>query len=241
MTAIAVAIISFFSTALGGLFAIHQRQRLYLVMAFSAGVLVAAAFFDLLPEAIDLAGSGASSSSNDVFLSGALGFLVFYALERFVHLTAAGHGHDHGAHFGPIAALGLTTHSFLDGVAIGVAFRANPAIGLIVGIAVVAHDFADGVSTVTLVLRSRGGLRAPVGWLLADALAPVIGAAAGQLLSIPRATLADLLGFFAGSFVFLGASHLLPESHQGRKEPSLMIAVIAGFAFLFVVTRVLGG
>jgi len=239
MTAIALSVVTFFSTALGGLFAIHQRHRLYLVMAFSAGVLVAAALLDLLPEAADLASHSPGASVSGVFVAAAVGFLVFYGLERFVHMSAAGHGD--GSSFGTIAALGLSTHSFLDGVAIGVAFRANPAVGLIVGIAVIGHDFADGVSTVAVVLRSRGGLRAPMGWLLVDALTPIIGATAAQLVAFPPGSVADLLGFFAGSFLFIGGSHLLPESHQARKEPALMIAVVAGFVFLFVVTQVLAG
>lgn len=239
MTAIGLAVISFFSTVLGGLFAIHQRHRLYLIMAFSAGVLVAAAFLDLLPEAIGLASQANGVPTGNVLVTAALGFLVFYGLERFVHMSAA--GHDHGSSFGTVAALGLSVHSFLDGFAIGVAFRVNPTVGLIVAIAVIGHDFADGVSTVAIVLRSRGGLRAPLAWLLLDAAAPVIGAASALLIAVPEGTLAELLGFFAGSFLFIGGSHLLPESHQERKDPELMVAVLAGFIFLFLVTRVLGG
>ena len=63
-------------------------------------------------------------------------------------------------------------HSFLDGFAIGSAFHANSTIGGLVAIAVIAHDFGDGVSTVGVVLGSKGGFRASIGWLLADAIAP---------------------------------------------------------------------
>jgi ZIP family zinc transporter len=239
MTALALSFVTFISTALGGAFALRQRRNLNLVMAFAAGVLVAAALLDLFPEALDTVASSPGGSADTVFLGAAAGFLVFYALERFVHLTAAGH-EDH-SHFGAVAALGLTIHSFLDGFAIGAAFRANPTVGLIVAIAVISHDFADGVSTVAVVLASRGGLRASISWLAADALAPVVGAAAALYIALPEASLGTVLGFFAGSFLFVGASHLLPESHLEKRSAALPAAVACGFAFLYVATHLLQG
>lgn len=237
MTVLILSAITFVSTLLGGLFALHQRRNLNLIMAFAAGVLIAAAFLDLLPEAIDLARETADLGAESVLIGSTVGFLVFYGLERFVHLTAA--GHDGKGRFGAVAALGLTTHSFLDGFAIGAAFRANPTIGAIVAIAVIAHDFADGVSTVAIVLGSRGNVRTSIIWLIADALAPVIGSAAALLIAIDTGSLAIILGFFAGSFLFIGGSHLLPESHQEHREVAMPIAVVLGFAFLFIVTHLL--
>ena len=258
MTAIAISLLTFVSTSLGGLVALRQRRHLYLVMAFSAGVLVAAALFDLLPEAFNLVKEAPGLSIDDVLLATAIGYLLFYSLERFVHLSAAGHEkpeeadhehddperdhhHDHHANagFGTVAALGLSVHSFLDGFAIGVAFQASATIGAIVAVAVIAHDFSDGVSTVSVILSSRGGVRASIGWLLVDAIAPVVGAASALVLIVQPATLAPLLGFFAGTFLFIGGSHLLPESHHGRQSPLLPLLVFAGFAFLYVVTHVL--
>lgn len=239
VTALILAGVTFVSTLSGGLFALHQRRNLNLIMAFSAGVLVAAAFLDLLPEAFDLVEAKVGVSANGVLIAATIGYLAFYGLERFVHLTAA--GHEGKERFGAVAALGLTTHSFLDGFAIGAAFRANPAIGAVVAVAVIAHDFADGVSTVVLVLGSRGTVRASFGWLLADALAPVVGAAVALLVAMSTGNLALTLGFFAGSFLFIGASHLLPESHQEHRELALPIAVVLGILFLFVVTQILSG
>lgn len=213
-------------------------------MAFSAGILIAAALLDLLPDAFDVAGRAGGSSTRHVLLGAALGFLVFYGLDRFVHLTAAGHeeaGGSHGAEaFGAVAALGLVVHSFLDGFAIGSAFRADQAVGILVAAAVIAHDFGDGVSTVSLVLSSRRGVRASLGWLLADALAPLVGSAVALAIALPTGALADLLGFFAGSFLFIGGSHLLPEAQQEHHDWWLPAAVLAGFVLIFVATQVLG-
>jgi zinc transporter ZupT len=241
MTAIALSVLTFFSTALGGLFALRWRKQLYLVMGFSAGILVAAALLDLLPDALQIASDSKQSSQNNVLLGAALGFLAYYSLEFFVHRGAAGHEQLQGgpAAFGSMAALGLTVHSFLDGFAIGSAFQASSTIGALVAIAVIAHDFGDGVSTVGVVLGSWGGVRASIGWLLADSLAPVAGCAAALLISISPGRIADLLGFFAGSFLFIGAAHLLPEAQQEGKVGWLYLTVVIGFGFIFIVSRFL--
>jgi len=240
VTALVLSFLTFFSTALGGLFALHRRNQLYLVMGFSAGLLVAAALLDLLSDAFELVSESGQSSAANVLLAAVFGFLMYYGLDFFVHRGTAGHERRHGkAAFASVAALGLTVHSFLDGFAIGSAFQANSRIGMLVAIAVIAHDFGDGVSTVGVVLGSRSGLRASVGWLVADAAAPVMGCGAALIVSISQGVIANLLGFFAGSFLFIGAVHLLPEAEREAKGPWLYITVMAGFAFVLIVSRVL--
>src|SRR5579862_4277775 len=114
MTALLFSLLTFFSTALGGLFALHRRRQLYLVMGFAAGTLVAAALLDLLPDAIRLVHNSGKASTTRVLAASAVGFLVFWGLDHLVHLAAAGHEAGHGRiAFGPIAAFGLTVHSFL--------------------------------------------------------------------------------------------------------------------------------
>jgi ZIP family zinc transporter len=243
MIALLLSLVTFVSTLLGGLFALHRRRQLYLVMGFAAGILVGAALLDLLPEALDLAAATKGAEVLTVLRGAVIGFLVFYGLDRSVHLLAAGHADSHtsphaGHTFGAAAALGLTIHSFLDGFAIGSGFRAATAIGVLVAIAVIAHDFGDGVSTVAVVLGAKGSTRASLGWLAADALAPVAGAAAATLLAIPPGLLVGVLGFFAGSFLFIGAAHLLPEAGREGKGVALPLAVVAGFAFIALVTQV---
>jgi ZIP family zinc transporter len=225
MIAISFAALTFLSTMAGGLFAVRQRERLYLVMGAAAGVLLGAALFDLLPEAVELARPSPVRAAAGV----AAGFAVFFALERFVHLGAAGHrAADGGDSFGSWAALGLTLHSFVDGLAVGSAFTSDIRLGVLVGVAVVAHDFGDGVSTVGVVLGSRGALRASIGWLLADAVAPLAGAALALFVHLDRPHLAIVLGFFAGSFFFLGAGHLIPEAIRAGPRGHVAATVSAG-------------
>ena len=159
MTAIALSAITFVSTALGGIFALRWRKHLYLVMGFSAGILIAAALLDLLPDAFEVASQSGQSTVETILLFAAIGFIVYYSLELFVHRGAAVHEKRQGkVAFASMAAFGLTVHSFLDGFAIGSAFHANSTIGGLVAVAVIAHDFGDGVSTVGVVLGSSGAV-----------------------------------------------------------------------------------
>jgi zinc transporter ZupT len=152
---------------------------------------------------------------------------MYYSVDFFVHRSSAAHVRQHGRT--AFAALGLTVHSFLDGFAIGSAFQANSRIGALVAIAVITHDFGDGVSTVGIVLGSRGRVLASVGWLVADAAAPVVGCGAALLLSISQGMIADLLGYCAGSFLFIGAAHLLPAAQREAEGSRLYVAVTAAF------------
>ncbi len=236
MTALLFAAVTFVSTALGGLFAVHRRRHLHLVMGVAAGMIIASALLDLLPDAWALARDHGQWGAVSIGVAAAVGFLAFLAVDRAVHSDAAGH-REHGVReFGAIAALGLTAHSFIDGMAIGAAFEQSAPLGALIGVAVIAHDFGDGVSTVGVVLGSRGALRASMGWLLVDAAAPLLGVLVAHALHVPRAVLAHLLAFFAGTFLFVGGAHLLPEAARERRGAWPAASFVIGFAFIGAAT-----
>jgi len=259
---IAFAVLPFFSTLLGGSAALRLRHRLHPFMAFAAGVLVATALADLLPEATGLIGAGGGP-----FLPGAaavLGFLFFSALEAFVHRQTWEHEHQRLAfqvepddphehsqlqvaadsRLGVVGPISLIVHSALDGLAIGLGFRAGMEVGLLVGVAVVAHDFADGMNVVTLSLSLMGGthLREARVLLLLDALAPPVGAAIGTFAEMGDTVLGLLLAVFSGVFLAVGAEHLLPEAQHRSPgaSPLLVLLTVLGAAAVVAVRSVLG-
>jgi ZIP family zinc transporter len=256
---IAFAILPFFSTLLGGSAAIRLRHRLHPFMAFAAGVLVATALADLLPEANDLVGA-----QSIPILPGAaavVGFLLFSALEAFIHRETWEHEHqrlasqyepgDPHEHASPsrrtsplsiVGPISLIAHSTLDGLAIGLAFRASGEVGLLVGLAVLAHDFADGMNVVTLALAGGGRLTVARLLLFLDALAPPIGAAIGTFIQLDNMVLGFLLAGFAGVFLAVGAGHLLPEANHHRPGQSVQLVLLtAAGAALVLIIRALAG
>jgi zinc transporter ZupT len=150
-----------------------------------------------------------------------------------------GHGDEHADdhHRGTLGAASLSLHSFLDGVGIGLAFQVDASVGAIVAAAVLAHDFSDGINTVTMILRNRGrGIRA-LRWLLLDAVAPVLGVLATTFFTLSDSQLGLVLSLFCGFFLYLGASDLLPESHHRHPKRLTGFMNIAGAAAIWITVH----
>jgi len=235
MTALLVLLIALgamTATMLGGVMALKLAGKLPLVMGFSAGAVIGVAFFDLAPEALE-AGRGLYAPSELLALS-ALGFFLYTVLDRLV----ARHDCEGQANpaRGLIGAASFSAHSVLDGFAMGVAFQASREIGLIVAAAVLAHDFADGLNTVNVVMKNGGSRSFALRWLAVDAVAPVLGASFSLLITPSAGVLAILLAVFCGFFLHIGASGLLPESHRAYPRPATTVATLMGAVFLYAVT-----
>ncbi len=239
MQAIALSIGAFISTLLGGTLALKFKDRLHLIMGFTAGVLLGVVSFDILPEIIEL------TRSNDFdpirpMVALVIGFLLFHVLEK---VTVIHHAHEdeYAPHkhpdVGVLSALALAGHSFMDGVGIGFGFQVSATVGVLVSIAVIAHDFTDGMNTVTLMLSSHNTTGKAKTLLLLDALTPILGALSTLLFHVSPAVLVLYLGFFAGFLLYIGASDILPEAHSKHSSFKLIGLTILGVVLIFVVTR----
>lgn len=234
--AVILSVATFFMTMLGGLLALHLQDRLHLILGFSAGAIIGVAFFDLMPEAVELA---APTHEVPLVLGlVAVGFVGYMILDR----TIAPHGHKGERseklwQRGALGAGSLSVHSFLDGFAIGLAFKVSASVGAVVAAAVLAHDFSDGINTVGVVLNKKGGSRSALGWLLLDAVAPVIGAGSTLFLNVPEDVLGFLLALFAGFFIYISASDLLPESYHDHPTSLTTAMTILGIAVVYVAVK----
>ncbi|MCX6713123.1 MAG: hypothetical protein NTY66_02870 [Candidatus Vogelbacteria bacterium] len=126
---ILIASATFISTLLGGLFALRFKDRLHLILGFSAGAVIGVAFFDLIPEAIGLGAKYFSVSG--IMTVVAIGFVVYMIIDRSVVLHRHAHEEDEGEASvgrGLLGAGSLVTHSFFDGLAIGLALA--PVLGV---------------------------------------------------------------------------------------------------------------
>jgi zinc transporter ZupT len=222
------ALSAFLMTLAGGAFAFRYRQYLLYIMAFSAGLLIGVAFLDLMPEVMQLAQEH-QLDFRQLMLTTVCGFLSIFLLEKLliIHSEKAHDVPGHHHHVGTAGAIGLSFHSFLDGLAIGVGFQAGSRVGLIVLVAVVAHDFADGLNTVTFMLAARNSVWRTAALLAVDAVAPVAGALLTSVITVDPRVIAFQLAFFAGFLLYLGASDLLPHVHE-RPRPALVVSTLGG-------------
>lgn len=241
MTVLLISLCAFGATLLGGAFAIRFKDRLHLILGFSAGAVLGVAFFDLMPESIGLGAHYYTIATTLSFV--AVGFLFFMMLDRSVVMHSH-HAMPHDDHEatprGKLGALSLSIHSFLDGAAIGLAFQVSAAVGIIVATAVLVHDFSDGINTVNLIFKNNGEKREARKWLLVDAIAPVLGAASTLFFTLPESALAIILAVFSGFFLYIGASDLLPESYHGHPTRWTTFATLLGAGVLFAAIKLAG-
>jgi zinc and cadmium transporter len=247
------------------LFATIRRSDL--LLSFSAGVMLGAAFFHMLPEAVDQGGS-------HVVPFVVLGFLALYLAERFVlvhvcaepgpnrRLSTAGaplphhedeHDHDHGDHAHPdgtgcdvhtlglAAWLGMSAHTLVDGFALGAA-SVTPELGLLVFLAILAHKVPNSFSLSTILLSEGYSRGRAVAMNAAFALMVPVGAGIYLLLREavqgPRFT-ALALAASAGTFLHLSLSDILPDLHRrGESRWRLSAALVAGLAAMALLSLV---
>ncbi len=192
--------------------ALRFQRQIPLILGISAGAVIGVALFDLLPEALAL--TAKAYQPTEVLGVVGAGFAGYMLLERLL----------------PVAAQARSGH-------LRPAFKAAPGIGIVVALAVLAHDLADGVNTVTLSLSGGGGAGRARGWLIADALAPLAGIGATRLFSVGQPTLGLASALFAGFFLYLGASELTPGSYRTLPRPWTSLATLAGMAAIYAVVR----
>ncbi len=242
LSAILLAVVTCFSTFLGGAFAAKRRKNIGVLGAFAAGVLITSSLLDLLPQTFKLATS-VNLLLDTVMALTVVGFLFLYVISRTVTRHVYTEDGEYSEIKHPIGGLfatsQLSVHSFIDGLAIGFGFQTDIHVGIIIAFVVICHDFTDGLSTVTVMLNSGNSLKNSLRMLFLDAVAPVLGAVVALFIVVPEYYLALLLPFFAGGFLYLGASDLLPEAHEKNPQVSTVVFCTSGFIVVFLLTYVL--
>jgi len=215
--------------SLVGVFALSISEEklhkiLFIFVGFSAGSILGAAYFNLLPEAVELAGNSTA------FLYITVGFVFFFFLERFIYWY---HGHGHKSDieermplkkFVYINLIGDAVHNLIDGMVIAVSFLIGIPAGVIATLAVSFHELPQEIGDFGLLIY--GGLTRTKALLFNffSALTAVAGAVFSNILSIHTAAFTGfLVAFAAGGFIYLAASELIPEI---QKEDNVGKSVI---------------
>jgi zinc and cadmium transporter len=235
-----------------------RRHALPFMVAFATGALLSAALLGLLPEAIEKAGP---DNYGKVGLSLLGGIALFFVLEKLVlwrHCHADdcethspepvqthghGHGHDHhDAHRrapGVMIIIGDTIHNALDGVLIAAAFLIDINLGIMTGLAVLAHEVPSEVGNFAIMLHSGMSRARAFGWNLFSALGSVLGGLVGYLaLSQLQSALPYALGVSAASLLYVAVADLIPGLHRrvGARDSVLQVILIAaGVALVALV------
>ena len=120
-------------------------------------------------------------------------------------------------------------------------FQFNFGLGIIAAVAVVSHDFSDGIVTITLMLSSGNYVKVSLGFLMIVAIAPIVGAAATLFFIMPDNYLVFFFSFLTGGFIYLGTMHLLRKSYEDNPKWVTIVTFVSGILLIFVLTRVVNG
>ncbi|MFH1369077.1 MAG: ZIP family metal transporter [Elusimicrobiota bacterium] len=207
------------------------RNSVFLI-SFASGVMLAIAFFHLIPEAAGLY-PGAIAL---VFA----GFLVLYLLQQVMMFHAC---HDEACHvhrMSVLSTIGLTLHSLLDGLAIGVGFEAGAKLGMIMTLAVVLHKIPDGITITGILLHARRERKSVISFSTLVAMATPAGAVISYffLRGISHDVLGMMLAFMGGSFLYLAAADLLPETHKEHNRANALFFFI-GIVLIWIIGRII--
>jgi zinc transporter ZupT len=113
-------------------------------------------------------------------------------------------------------------------------------VGIVVAIAVLTHDFSDGINTMNMVLKNGGSRLQGLRWLAADALAPVLGIASTYFFTLRAEWFGTALALFAGFFLYIGASDLIPESYHAHPKFLTTAMTLVGAAVLYLAIALIG-
>lgn len=204
----------------------------HLLASFAAGVLLGAAFFDLLPEAVN----GAEETGTNIFLWTFLGIILFFLIERFIHWFH--HHHEYHEHEQeskttvPLIIFGDTVHNFVDGMVIAATFMVSIPLGVVTAIAVAAHEIPQEVGDFGLLLH-KGLAKEKI--ILVNILSAAVAIAGAILTYLLGEALENylpiLLALTAGFFIYIATSDLIPEIHYERRR---------GFAAMETVLLIVG-
>jgi zinc transporter ZupT len=230
-------ILTCIATFIGGIIALRLHTRLHLLLGFTAGVILSVIAFDILPEIVSIANT-LSVNIRFAFIPLVAGFLVFHIVEKYI-LIHHSHEGDYENHRHPTlgigSALALISHSFLDGIAIGLAFQVSQTTGIAIAIAVLAHDFSDGINTVSLMLSHNNTKVKALWYLMADALAPALGALSTLFFTLSERFSLLYLGFFGGFLLYICAADILPEAHSRHSRWTTVAMTILGAVGMYYV------
>lgn len=231
---------AFLATLLGGTIGLWWKDKKHITLGFTGGVLIGVVAFELLPEIFEMVHEN-NLNIQIPMIALVLGFFIFHIAEKIflVHHVHEGHYGEHKhPTVGTLSASALVVHSFIDGMGIGLGFQISLAAGFAVAIAVLAHDFSDGLNTVSFITAHGNNDKKAWTFLLLDALAPVLGGLSVLFFVVSPFYLLLYLGFFAGFLLYISASDILPEAHSNHSSNTAIVMTILGVLFMYIVSVV---
>ena len=219
------------------------------MVSLSVGILLSTSLLHALPEAFE-----SDADAHALFATLLAGLLGFFLLEKLAilrhshHYEGDGHGHEHGhdAHeagkAGWMILIGDGLHNFTDGILIAAAFLADPSLGLITALAIVAHEIPQEIGDFIVLLNAGFSRSRAYVYNLICSLMAVIGGVVGYL-TLERATdwIPYVLVFASSGFIYIAVSDLMPQMQRRatlrETIPQILLITVGVAVVLFLTSQ----
>lgn len=232
MTPIFAALAHFFVILFTGLLPLTWKlegKYFDVFLSFGAGALLSAAFLHMIPSAIPALGP-----ATGFFLL--CGYLVMTFIERFTMAHPCGEEACPSHRIGLVALFGLSVHSVIAGMALGVGLTGSIEMATSIALlsAILVHKVPETLALMSLLTISGWRGASGLGMLLIFALMGPTGILVGAMIGAQsEAFLSGALAISAGTFLYIASSDLLPHLHKKMKEEWVnFIAFLVGLAAL---------
>jgi zinc and cadmium transporter len=210
------------------------RKILYLLVAFSTGVLMGGGLLHLLDESLEELGS------DKALMIMIAGFSVFFLIERFLHWHHCHEGVCDVHTYSYMILFGDGIHNLLDGIVIAAAFITSVKLGIITSFLIIMHEIPQELGNFGVMVHGGMSRLKALFYNFIAQLTCVLGGLLGYFMPVEGfATL--MLPFAAGGFVYIAASDLVPELHKEadiKKSMTAFLFFIIGIG-LMAATKVL--
>ncbi|MEK6974914.1 MAG: ZIP family metal transporter [Candidatus Thermoplasmatota archaeon] len=256
-----IAVLAGAITLLAGVMAIAGRtvsqRRIHFLLGATAGLLLAIAVLDLIPEAIEL------NEAAPFTIVG--GLVVLFLVRHF----AGDHGHDHAGHphdahdaedehgheeahdaaghervathaagLALVAFFALGFHRFVDGLVLPAAFELDSAVGFAAASAVLIHQFPDGIAAASVFLAAAWRRRKVLGGIAIMAALTPVGSLVGIFLVGSEKLVGHLVALAAATFIFIALAELLPELRAREQRMPVGLGFGVGIIVALIVVLI---
>lgn len=210
----------------------RSRRIIYFILSFAAGVLLAAAFLEIIPE-------GLAEGANLIWVLA--GFGLFFLIERgiIIHQCRDEHCDVHAGSY--LIAVGDTIHDFLDGVTIAISFLVSWQLGIVTTLAVILHEIPSGFGSFAVLLAGAASRRFIWIAVIASTVAAPLGALTTYLArDLLEPVLGSLLLAVAGGFIYVAAVDLIPETHHDTSRAHSIFHLLlfgVGILAMYLINR----
>lgn len=251
--ALLAGVFTFFITVLGSsvvfFFKDVKKTILDIMLALSAGIMLAASFFSLLEPAISISNNLKLVTWLVVFIGFYSGGIILFIGDRLLDLLDKKKKNVSKLKSSIMLFSSITLHNIPEGLVLGVAYGSIAynfsstslisALTLTLGIAI--QNFPEG-SAISLPLR-REGISSFKAFLFGSlsALVEPIFAVLGALLVLKiQLLLPFILSFTAGAMVFVVVLELIPEALKGKRKGLMTLCLMLGFSIMMILELLLG-